>query len=96
MRNSYKILVGKERRDHSENLDVDGKTISEWILEEQNGSFSHSPIEKITVSQSAKKFPMEPYTELHESSPHLHNLFKFYLNIILPLTSKSPKWSLPF
>jgi hypothetical protein len=33
MRNSYKILVGKpERKNHSEDLGVDGKIILEWIL----------------------------------------------------------------
>jgi hypothetical protein len=33
MRNAYSISVGKpDRRDHLENLDVDGKIILEWIL----------------------------------------------------------------
>jgi hypothetical protein len=33
MRNAYKILVGKpEGRYHSENFDIDGRIISEWIL----------------------------------------------------------------
>jgi hypothetical protein len=33
-RNAYNILIGKsEGRGHLEYLDVDGKIISEWILE---------------------------------------------------------------
>jgi len=33
MKNAYKILIGKpEGRDHLEDLDLDGKIISEWIL----------------------------------------------------------------
>jgi hypothetical protein len=33
MRNAYNILVGKsEGNNHSEDLDVDGKIILEWIL----------------------------------------------------------------
>jgi hypothetical protein len=33
MRNAYKILVGKpEGKNHSEDLDVDGRTILEWML----------------------------------------------------------------
>jgi hypothetical protein len=33
IRNAYKILVGKpEGKNHSENLSVDGRIISEWIL----------------------------------------------------------------
>jgi len=35
MRNAYNILVGKLKgQDHSENLDVDVKTMLEWILRE--------------------------------------------------------------
>jgi hypothetical protein len=33
MRNAYRILVGKpKRRGHSEDLDVDGNIILEWIF----------------------------------------------------------------
>jgi len=35
MKNAYKIVVGKperKRRDHSKDLDVDGRIISEWML----------------------------------------------------------------
>jgi hypothetical protein len=35
MRNAYTILIGKpegKRRDHSEDLGVDGRIILEWIL----------------------------------------------------------------
>jgi hypothetical protein len=36
--NSYKILVGKsERKNHSEDLGVDGRIILEWILQKQSG-----------------------------------------------------------
>jgi len=37
MRSSYDILVGKPEGDHSENLGVSGKIISEWILGKKNG-----------------------------------------------------------
>jgi hypothetical protein len=38
MRNAYKILCGNpEKRDHSENLVVDGKIILECILGKQEG-----------------------------------------------------------
>jgi hypothetical protein len=38
MRNTYKILVRKsEGENHSEELDVDGKIILEWILGKQDG-----------------------------------------------------------
>jgi hypothetical protein len=34
MRNPYRILVEKSAgKDHSEDLSVEGRTISEWILE---------------------------------------------------------------
>jgi len=34
IRNAHKILVGKsERRNHSEELGVDGRIILEWIFE---------------------------------------------------------------
>jgi hypothetical protein len=33
MRNVYKILAGNpERKNHSENLDIDGRIILEWML----------------------------------------------------------------
>jgi hypothetical protein len=40
MRNAFKGLVGKnlKRRDHSEDLGVDGKIISERILGKQGGN----------------------------------------------------------
>jgi hypothetical protein len=38
MRNTYSILVGKpERKNHSEDLGIDGKTILECILGKQYG-----------------------------------------------------------
>jgi hypothetical protein len=37
MKNSYKVLVGnRNRRKDVEDVDIDGRTISEWILEKQN------------------------------------------------------------
>jgi hypothetical protein len=38
MRNAYNTVVGKpEGKNHSEDLGVDGKIISEWILWTQDG-----------------------------------------------------------
>jgi hypothetical protein len=38
MRNAYKILVGNpERRDHAEDLGVDERIMSEWILGKEAG-----------------------------------------------------------
>jgi hypothetical protein len=36
-RNAYGILVGKLERDHWEDQDAGGWTISKWILERQDG-----------------------------------------------------------
>jgi hypothetical protein len=41
MGNAYKILIRKPegKTVHSENLGLDGRIISEWILEKQGGKF---------------------------------------------------------
>jgi hypothetical protein len=37
MRNAYNILIGKPKRDHSEDIGIDGKIILEWILGKEGG-----------------------------------------------------------
>jgi hypothetical protein len=42
MRNSYNILIGKsERKNHLEDLGIDGGIILEWILEKQSEKVSN-------------------------------------------------------
>jgi hypothetical protein len=35
---AYRTLVGKPERNNYKNLDVDGRTILKWILEEHDGA----------------------------------------------------------